>query len=324
MSAEHCPICGGAVTSRPIQVRSKKQMTLWHCTKCNFDFFAHDPTPALAADKLDESRLKAAGLEIPPVEKDFANGLRQSQPYIDEYLDKSDRGRNVLEIGCSWGYFLKLTRDADAKPYGVELNTVRTEYVNSQVGIPCDPTLEECEARGIRFKKIFMFYVLEYVPHPVAYLQRLVDMLDDDGMLVIVTPNVIDALKDIWRNEAFGKFFYDEHAINYFSPRSVDRLLARLKAGGVENTTRQGYSIGNHISWFLTNAPRTTGVVGGDNFIRDIAERLTSRPPVSPGELDLGDEARHLAGMIQEFDASYRQYLEQHRLGNQIRFAIRK
>lgn len=328
MKAEPCPICGAPASSRTIQVRSKKQMTMWHCAHCAFDFFAHDPTPALAADKLDESRLKAAGLDIPPVDKDFANGLRQSQPYIDEYLDASDRGRNVLEIGCSWGYFLKMTRDAGARPHGVELNTVRSDYVNAQVGIPCDPTLEGCEARGIRFKKIFMFYVLEYVPQPVGYLQRLADMLDDDGEIIVVTPNVIDGLKDIWHNEAFGNFFYDEHAINYLSPRSVDRMLERLKGVSASTATRQGYSIVNHISWFLTNAPRTTGVVGGDNFIRDIAERLNSGPSVAPAaagaEIDLGKAGHHLAGMIQEFDASYRKYLEKHRLGNQIRFTVSK
>jgi len=191
----NCPICKAGARSRQISVRSGKQMELWHCLSCNFDFFAHDPTEGLIHDKLDQSRLKAAGLDIPTVEQDFANGLRQSVPYIQEYIDASDHDRNVLEIGCSWGYFLKLLKDTGAKPYGIELNVVRRGYVNKEIGIPCDGSLQECEDRGIRFKKIFLFYVLEYVPDPLEYLQRLGSLLDDDGSLIIITPNLLDPLK---------------------------------------------------------------------------------------------------------------------------------
>jgi SAM-dependent methyltransferase len=299
-------------------------MTLWHCDPCDFDFFAHDPTEGLIADKLDETRLLAAGLDIPTVERDFANGTRQSLPYLQEYVDESDRDRNVLEIGCSWGYFLKLLRDAGAKPYGVELNAVRTRYVNDELGIPCDGGLEACEKRGLRFKKIFMFYVIEYVPDPVRYLQRLVNLLEEGGKLVIVTPSLTDPLKDLWRNEGFRKFFYDEHAINYFSPLSTRRMLEQVKAPKSVVSTRQGYSFANHVSWYLTGAPRTTGVVGGDNFISDIVGRLRGSDETreSNPARQSAAAAKHLAAMIEEFDVAYRGYLESSDLGNQIRLTV--
>jgi hypothetical protein len=327
-AAVTCSICGAPAKSRTIAVRSGKEMTLWHCEPCDFDFFAHDPTASLADGKLDESRLKAAGLEIPPVEKDFANGLKQSQPYIDEYVGPGDKGRSVLEIGCSWGYFLQMCRDAGAKPYGVELNRVRTKYVNEKLDIPCDPTLEACEKRGIRFKKIFLLYVLEYVPNPVEYCKRLLALLDDDGEIVMVTPSLRDPLKDLWNSQAFGKFFYDEHAINYFAPRSVDRLIERVK-GKAKVVSRQGYSFVNHVSWFLTNGPRTTGVVGGDNFARDIlaqmraGEAVTGGRPTDAADAKKTEEAAiGLAKMIEDFDRSYKRFLEERRLGNQIRISI--
>jgi hypothetical protein len=322
----NCRICGTAARSSPIAVRGGKAMTLWHCEPCDFDFFAHDPTASLAADKLDQTRLQAAGLDIPTVERDFANGLKQSQPYLTEYIDASDRGRNVLEIGCSWGYFLKLVQDAGAKPYGVEVNGVRAHYVNENLGIPCDTSLDACEKRGLRFRKIFTFYVLEYVPRPVEHIQRLVDLLDEDGEVVLITPSLRDPLKDLWQNVAFGKFFYDEHAINYFSPLATQRLADRLRNARPVITTRQGYSFANHVSWHLTNAPRTTGVVGGDNFIRDIVERLRSAPDNAADAARAGERtaARDLAKLIEEFDAAYKKYLESRQLGNQIRVSIRK
>jgi 2-polyprenyl-3-methyl-5-hydroxy-6-metoxy-1,4-benzoquinol methylase len=318
-----CSICGESARSRPVRARSDKELTLWHCTPCDFDFLVHDPSRDLAANKLDDSRLKAGGLDIPTRERDFANGLAQSQDYIAEYLTAPSRGTNVLEVGCSWGYFLKLARDVGASPYGVELNTLRARYVNEELKIPCDTNLEACESRGLRFRKIFLFYVLEYVPEPAAFLQRLVDMLDGNGELVVLTPNLHDALKDLWRNEGFRRFFYDEHAINYLSPRAVERLVAKLHKRSAVITTRQGYSVVNHCSWFLTNAPRTTGVVGGDNFVRDILAQLgdDASPEGSRARRAL---APQLAELIAACDRQYRSVLEENQYGNQIRLVVTK
>ena len=318
----NCPICGEPASDRPARARGGKDLTLWHCALCDFDFLAHDPSRDLAANKLDESRLKAAGLDIPTRERDFANGLAQSRAYVDDYLRPSDKGANVLEIGCSWGYFLKLVRDAGASPFGIEINPVRAQYVNDELNIPCDASLEACETRGVRFRKIFLFYVLEYVPEPVAYLQRLLDMLKEGGELVVVTPSLSDALKDLWHNEAFRRFFYDEHAINYLTPRAVERMLARLRKRDATVLTRQGYSFVNHVSWFLTNAPRTTGVVGGDNFVLEILRQLRSEDAVGAEGAGPGSLAGRLADLIAGFDAEYRRILEEHRYGNQIRFVI--
>jgi SAM-dependent methyltransferase len=300
-------------------------MTLWHCLSCNFDFFEHDPTLGLANDKLDQSRLQAAGLDIPTLEQDFTNGLSQAAPLVEEYIDVSDRGHNILEVGCSWGYFLKLAQDAGTNPYGVELNVIRANYVNQKLQIPCDASLDECEKRGIRFKKIFLFYVLEYVPNPLGYLQRLLDVLDEGGRLIIISPNLNDPLKNLWRNISFTNFFYDEHAINYFSPLSVHRLIKQLHTGKYLVKTRQGYSFVNHISWFLTSAPRTTGIVGGDKFVKDILNQLQTATK-SQAQTNVNNEisvaANHLADMIQNFDIFYKQYLESLDFGNQIHLIL--
>lgn len=321
-----CPICKKPASSHQVRVRSGKEMVLWHCILCEYDFFAHDPTASLAANKLDESRLKASGLDIPTRDADFVNGLKQSRPYIDEYFNTEDKGANILEVGCSWGYFLNLARDAGSSPFGIEVNSLRARYVNNDLGIPCFSDIESCESSGLRFHKIFLFYVLEYIPQPVAYLQRLINMLDDGGSLIVITPNLDDALKDLYRNEGFIHFFYDEHAINYFSLQSIKQIVKYLDKHDARIETRQGYSFINHINWFLTNAPRTTNVVGGDNFVSDFIELLKPKDPrYVPG---WGSKhyllAGELADLIHDFDRNYRQILEKHGYGNQIRFIINK
>lgn len=310
-----CPICSGVTTHSAIKVRSGREMTLHDCPSCKFEFLNVDPTELLAANKLDESRLQSAGLDIPALEKDFANGLKQSRPYVDEYLDTSDSERNILEIGCSWGYFLELLRRHGARPHGIELNSVRAKYVNEQLAMPCFASLKACEAQELTYKKIFLFYVLEYVPEPLAYLKRVMRLLDDDGQVILITPNLADPLKDIWNNQGFRKFFYDEFAINYFTPHALRTLVSGLPAREYSVTTKQGYSFVNHVSWFLTNGPRTTGMVGGDYYVADIASVLRA------GTTALGAT---LADDLEGFDRQYRQVIERNGYGNQIRCVIGK
>jgi 2-polyprenyl-3-methyl-5-hydroxy-6-metoxy-1,4-benzoquinol methylase len=317
----NCRLCGVPSGGTFVTVRSGKVLPLYRCSLCDFDFFSHDPSGQLASDQLDQSRLKAAGLEIPSMEKDFANGLAQSDGYINEYLDATDRDQNILEIGCSWGYFLQLAQKAGTKPFGVEKNAVRSGYVERELKIPCHASIEELQSLGLKFKKIFLFYVLEYIHQPVVLLNNLLALLQNGGQIIMITPNLRDPLKDYWENDGFNKFFYDEHAINYFSPTAVKSLIARSLAGGSTITTRQGYSFANHVTWFLTNAPRTTGVVGGDNYIRDMLAKLNATASNSAKDPQV---AARLAELISDFDRRYKEYLERHSIGNQIRVDIRK
>jgi len=321
-----CPLCNEPARSRDVTVRSGKKMVLWHCEACDYDFFIHDPTESLAANKLDDSRLKSSGLNIPSRETDFVNGLNQSRPYINEYLTPNDRDKNILEIGCSWGYFLKLVEEAGSIPYGVEVNLIRAQYVREDLKISCFPDLESCETSGIHFHKIFLFYVLEYIPQPVVYLKRLNDLLEPNGSIIIITPNLNDAIKDFYRNEGFIHFFYDEHAINYFSCRSIRQIAKAIDKPDAAIETRQGYSFINHINWFLTGSPRTTQVVGGDNFVKNFTTPLRETesgnfPGVKPENKIIAGE---LADLIEEFDQNYRRVLETYGYGNQIRIIIDK
>jgi len=300
-----CPICGGPVTFASVQVRGGRTLELGRCAACDFEFFTHDPTAELGDDLLDAARLTSAGLPVPELAEDFANGRRQSAAYLDQYLDAGDECANVLEIGCSWGYLLDLARERGARPFGVELNRVRRDYVADTLGIPCDLSLDECEARGTRFRKIFMLWVLEYVRDPVAYLRRVVDLLDEGGSLVVVTPNLHDPLLEIWRSDAFAAFFHNEFSVSYFSVRALEQALAQLPASSSVRTI-EGYSIVSHLSWFLTNAPRTTGVVGGDHLVEEIAARVG------------GDVAK----LVVDMDARYRTLLEESSLGNQLHAVV--
>lgn len=324
MIRSSCLICDGPVKLRTVRVRSGKELELHNCSNCSFDFFAHNPSAALAGNKLDDSRLKSAGLDIPTIELDFHNGTQQSKSLVQEYLDDTDKGSNMLEVGCSVGYFLKLMKDFGCKPYGVEISESRSDYVSTVLDIPCFTDLAAIEERGVKFRKIFLFYILEYVPDTVAYLARLLDLLEDGGSLICVTPNSEDSLKDIWVNKGFKEFFYDEYAVNYMTTKTFEVILSKLHYKQAHVVTRQGYSFASHLSWYFTDKPRTTGIVGGDNFVSDISSQLFKATTNKMLSENQRSAATKITGLLQQLDRDYRAAMESEGCGNQIRVTIKR
>lgn len=319
MTSNLCWICSNETTTRDVKLRSKKDAVLNHCNKCEFDFFVHANKELISHNQLDKTRLESAGLDIPSREKDFANGYNQSKGYIEQYISAIDRGQHILEIGCSWGYFLKSLQEAGCKPYGLEINSVRAEFVRSNLEIPCVEDLTALSTQELKFKKIFSFYCLEYIDDPKSYFAKLIDMLVPDGEIIFITPNLNDVLKDIWQNNAYQNFFYDECAIGYYSLKAIEKLMFFLKQNNPEIETdvitKQGYSIFNHLYWFFNQRPvNNNTLVGGDQLQETILATLNNS----------GYLGESLVELINDFGNSYKKLIEENNYGNQIIIRIKK
>ncbi len=315
-----CWLCNQETLSKSVQLRSKKEALIQYCGSCHFEFFSHENKSLLIGDQLDKTRLQSAGLDIPKQEKDFENGYKQSQSYIQEYLTKEDIGKNILEIGCSWGYFLKAVREFGAVPYGVEINPVRASYVAENLNIRCEADIEKYHSSAIKFKKIFSFYCLEYIKNPIDFFKRLFDLLEDGGEMIFITPNLDDVLKDIWKNKGYQDFFYDECAIAYYSSQAVKSLVHVLKKehDDLKETiyTQQGYSFYNHLHWYFNQKPiNNNSLVGGDHLSEDLRQVFGAKKDKISLEL---------VKIIDDFDVQYRKVIEGNDLGNQIIMRIQK
>lgn len=278
MNKFECPlgnpskICKKISKKKNIKTRSGAQKILYFCKKCDFDFFRNDPKKNLVDNKLDISRLYKAGISIPEISEEYKNGLKQSGGYIKKYIKKSDKFHKILEIGCGLGYFLDLARKKKCIPYGLELNKLKKDYVNQRIKIRCEDDLNKY--KNIKFKKIFMFYSFEYIKNPYEYLVKLKTHLIKNGSIIIITPNKNDVLKDILDNDSYKNFFYEENSINYFSIRSMEFLSKNVSFKKYNLFTRQGYSIGNFINWFLNHKPQKTGYVGEDRYMQSLQKNL--------------------------------------------------
>lgn len=313
-----CRVCGTVTKKLAVETRNGKKKNLFHCANCDFSFFDRDCPELIIDNRFEQERLRSAGLLIPDIKIDFNNGFRQALGYRKSYIRAADRGKCILEIGPSWGYFLKALKNFGAKPIGLEINSVRAEFVRRNLKIPCYERLEDIEGKNMKFRKIFLFYVIQYVKYPVEYISRLMRLLDKGGHLYITTPNYHDVLKDIWSVKSYSAFFYEKMTVSYYSVLSLKKILqiiARDHKVFFNIKTKQGYSFFNHVMWYFDGKPRTTGIVGGDYYAADIQEKLKS------SSAEFGE---NLAKLVREFDRRYRSVIEKGALGNQIILIIKK
>ena len=314
----NCKICESKCKKKKILTRSNNRLNLFYCKKCDFEYFSHNPKKKLVLNKLNISRLKKAGLQIPSYNEDFNNGLTQSKNYIKKYIKKNDKKKKILEIGCSFGYFLySLKKKGFSNVYGLEINKVCKNFVNNKLKIPCFTDLKNIK-ENVLFDKIFLFYSFEYIHDPKDYLKKLFSKLNKKGKIYIITPNKRDILKDIVPGSNFKNFFYDISSVNYFSKLSFQILAKNLKLKNYSIKTNQGYSLANLFQWYLNKKPMKTNLVGEDKYIEGLIQDIRY------SKFQQNNLKKKIISLINSTNHEYKKILSKYNYGNQIIFYIEK
>jgi 2-polyprenyl-3-methyl-5-hydroxy-6-metoxy-1,4-benzoquinol methylase len=238
-SIDNCQICGHAYVYKLI-TKSKAyngatlQSSWVECANCGS---AHiDPYPT--ADEL--LRYYSIGY----VEMDFegTSDLHSSHKlhYSSEYekvvfknygFSLQDAGlhnlkqKSILDYGCATGLFYKyLTTVCDVAPeyiFGVDvesdmLDKCRKKYTNNFY------STDQTHLIGQRFDLITMWNVIEHIHDPKKALASIIDLLKNDGEILVETPRFGVLAKKFGQNWAHYLTF--EH-INLFSRDAIKKLF---------------------------------------------------------------------------------------------------
>ena len=133
--------------------------------------------------------------------------------------------KKVLDIGSSKGYLLAALKQLGWSVQGVEISQVASQYAIRKLGIPTfTGTVEEfAKVRGTeKFPLVLAIDVLEHVLYPKRFIDSIHQIMKDNGLLIIDTPNAKSA--NISREKPNWKGFNPFH-IFLFSKRALTTLM---------------------------------------------------------------------------------------------------
>lgn len=215
-----CPVCG------------EERVALCGIEGCGFRM-ARCPACTALFQQSDPSLKPEPYAELyggnPGMRIEEALAAHPKWPYdvvLDDLAAEGMTSGRLLDVGCSYGYFVAYARMKGWDSEGIDLSPQATGWARSQ-GLPCAHVALEAYRPDRLFDAIAMENVLEHVSDPGACLRQALELLRPGGLLHLKVPNVESAVIRRSRRNLIGQLKPFEHLI-YFSPRSVDVLCERL------------------------------------------------------------------------------------------------
>jgi len=160
----------------------------------------------------------------------------------------------VLDVGCSSGHFMDLVKGKTKKIYGSELNKKEIEFCKNVLNLDVSDEPLEKRFKNETFDYITLIFVLEHIADPLGFLNHLKTFLKPDGKMVILVPNVKDALVNFYDIAEFKKFYYCIEHLYYYDDQSIKKLFDKAGLSGTIETVQE-YPVTNHINWAYTRKP---------------------------------------------------------------------
>lgn len=222
-----CAVCNAETPTE--LVKRENNLNIVKCEVCDFIFV--NPKPSLTElDRFYQSYYPKT-VDIPEAwEREMGDIFRESRDMILRYK----QGGDILDIGCSFGFFLQQFSAGEWSRYGVEPSSTAVDYlVSTFTNIRVDNcTFEDASYGTEAFDAVTAFYVLEHVIDPRGFVQKVFDLLKPGGIAIIRIPY---SRPFYWAGRLLGRpFLQAPMHLSDFSPRHMEIMCLELGFDKVE------------------------------------------------------------------------------------------
>ena len=207
-------------------VLHKHGFTIVICSNCGFVYV----NPRLKNEQLNSIYLHNyfknkeygyIGYELQEVlrKKNFERWLKDAASFLP--VGKPIR---ALDVGCAAGYCLDIMKSKGWDAEGLELEAEMFEVL-VQSGYSVSKTRLEELSTAQKYSVITLFDVIEHIPNLDKAFQQLFNLLEEDGIIIIVTPDHNSIQRKIFRKKWF-QYKPIEH-IQYFSRQTLIAFAGR-------------------------------------------------------------------------------------------------
>lgn len=205
----NCPLCKH--TENIVQLEVFNGYTILKCTYCELEF----SSPMKAANSSHYEALEWYGKRW-----EFGETLKFFK----------GKEKDILEIGCGRGYFLREAILAGNKVTGIDFNASAIKFAKEHFGIDNTFKLSDQEFSKFfsnkKFELICFFHTIEHLEDPLKFLSNVRNILVDKGFIAFSVPNKNRFSIKLLKREIWD---YPPHHLTRWDENSVNKLL--LKSG---------------------------------------------------------------------------------------------
>lgn len=201
------------------------ELGIYSCPDCEVEFMEPQLSDAEITELYSENYYKSWGIQ--------GNSENESakQMKVDTFLlrlakikEYTTSGK-VLDVGCATGFFLEAAKNQGYQPYGIELSQYSSQLAKKKFGEQniFNGTIEEATFKPGQFSVVSMFDLIEHVRIPQVVIQKAADLLHDNGIIIITTPDSGSLSNKIMRRR--WTHYKKEH-FYYFNLHALKKLAS--------------------------------------------------------------------------------------------------
>ena len=192
----------------------------------------------------------------------YQKGFRSKLKLISRHCSRKGK---LLDIGAAYGFFMEEAARYGFEPYGVELSAKAAEYAK-RYGVVYQKPFTELNIED-RFSAICFIDSLEHFEQPIAGLLKAHELLEDEGIVAVMVPNIDSLFARLTRTK-WHLLLPEEHLF-YFNPKST-RIMLEKSGFDVIHLGTGGY--GRSMDEILRVLLRGNGIslYGVDKLLRKI------------------------------------------------------
>jgi SAM-dependent methyltransferase len=237
---KHCVICGNTATQTVCAAYpgyvERSSFEILSCSQCNTNFISPIEVDKGIYDLIYSNK------NVPGYDRLFQQaGEIKSQKHPLQYLSENGStyfavhsflsnhsGRTILEAGCGYGYLTYSLNTEGRKAVGVDLSGEAIDFAKKNFGSYFfNETIQSYRQKNHqKFDVIIATELIEHLSDPLGFLVECKEMLNDDGAILITTPNKnYFAPGSIWRTD-----LPPVHTL-WLSKESFGSMAEQLKLG---------------------------------------------------------------------------------------------
>lgn len=196
-----CRICGGTAYD-PFAV--KNGFHLERCLGCGLVQVTDDLSGVNLAEYYDQEFFDETYDWLQAPGRGRRKEYRKFNYRLEEIEALKPKKGVILDIGCSFGFFLDMARTRGWTPVGVEIGEYAARFAHDKLDLEVHVgEILEAPLETARFDVITMWNVLEHLNDPLTQFRRINELLKPGGLIVFTTGDVDSYIRKLeglrWR-----------------------------------------------------------------------------------------------------------------------------